>query len=224
MADAPKVAAASVEIAAPSPAPAAPVEALSQPMTASNSSSSNQPPSDMGTYGTRSRNRGAARPNYAEDKELETEFDVIASPKESNGRKGTKTAEGTNLEAAQANIARKGAILEADANVLLQNYHKEPIPGTLTFPANPAPISGQSSKKRKATNQSTPNASLQPQQYLPMNGLPAAQANTRRASMAAHAAGGFRESNMMSFEGCGSRLKNKKLVADDGTVLQTNGK
>jgi len=29
---------------------------------------------------------------------------------------------------------------------------------------------------------------------------------------------------MLSFEDCGGRLNGKKLVADDGTVLEVNGK
>jgi hypothetical protein len=41
--------------------------------------------------------------------------------------------------------------------------------------------------------------------------------------MATQATGGFGDSNMLSFDGCGSRLKGKKLVADDGTVLEVNG-
>lgn len=35
---------------------------------------------------------------------------------------------------------------------------------------------------------------------------------------------GFSETNMMTFEYCGARLKNNILIADDGTVLAANGK
>lgn len=46
----------------------------------------------------------------------------------------------------------------------------------------------------------------------------------RKTSMAAQVVAEFRESNMLSFDDCGGRLKGKKLIADDGTVLEVNGK
>jgi hypothetical protein len=196
----------------------------SQPMTASNSTSSNPPPSDMGAYGTRSRNR-TGRPNYAEDKELDTEFDMMISAKETNGRKASRAVDSTNSDSGRAPTStRKNAAPEVDQNLIMQNQLKESIPGTLTFSANPSSTVGQSSKKRKAANQqSTATSNLQASHQASLNGVPTPQAVTRRASMAAHIAGGFRESNMVSFDNCGSRLKAKKLVADDGTVFQVNG-
>jgi hypothetical protein len=35
--------------------------------------------------------------------------------------------------------------------------------------------------------------------------------------------GGYGETNMLTFESCGARLKDGKMVADDGTVLEVNG-
>jgi hypothetical protein len=196
--------------------------AESQPMTASTSTSSNLPPIDPGTYGTRSRNRtGNPRPNYAEDRDMDMDFEMTVTT--SSGRKPAKTIESGNQDNGRA-VSATHKTSETDQNVIMQGHHKEPIPGTLTFSANPSSASGPPSKKRKAANQSTTNANLQVQQQASANGVPTPQAITRRASMAAHAAGGFRESNMLSFENCGSRLKSKKLVADDGTVLQVNGK
>src|ERR1700709_2427937 len=64
----------------------------SQPMTATGSSSSLQPPLENGDsaasgYGTRSRNRtGGARPNYAEDKEVDLEIEAAAKPSRTSKR------------------------------------------------------------------------------------------------------------------------------------------
>ena len=206
--------------------------AESQPMTASNSTSSNPSTKDLGSsgagsaipYGTRSRNRtGASRPNYAEDKELDAEFEVTSSAKESIGRKAARTADPMGIPDAgrAAHNARKDYGSDPDQTLTIQSHYKEPIPGTSTFSANPAVTSaGQSSKKRKAGVQL---ATSQAQQPMPTPSVPAAQTITRRASMAAQAMAGFRETNMLTFENCACRLKNKRLVADDGTVLEVNG-
>ena len=207
--------------------------AESQPMTASNSTSSNPSANDgvgSGTgaatpYGTRSRNRtGTSRPNYAEDKELDTEFEVAASSKE--GRKATRGADPTLVmtldPGRSANNARKNQGPEVDQIVAVQNHYKEPIPGTSTFSANPTTTApaGQPSKKRKANGPPATNG-LQPQMQIPNQGT--VSAVTRRASIAAQGLVGSRETNMLSFDDCGSRLKDKKLFADDGTVLEVNG-
>ena len=213
-------------------APVAPT-AESQPMTASNSSSSHPPAIDgagSGTgsaapYGTRSRNRtGTSRPNYAEDKELDAEFEIGPSSKE--GRKanwGVDPTPATTADTGKSAVnGRKNQALEADQMVAGQSHYKEPIPGTSTFSANPttsAPA-GQPSKKRKANGTPVTN-NLQPQMLNVNDG--AVPAITRRASIAAQGLVWTRETNMLSFDDCGSCLKDKKLVADDGTVLEVNG-
>jgi len=202
--------------------------AESQPMSASNSHASNLSIKDSAgsgsaaPYGTRSRNRtGASRPNYAEDKELDAEFEITATTKEPSGRKARATDAGASEGGKSTNSTRKGAAPEGEQNSTVQNHYKDPIPGTSTFSANPAAGSGttQTSKKRKAASQST---SSQAQQASSHTNLPA-QTVTRRASMAVQVATGFRETNMLTFENCAGRLKGKKLVADDGTILQVNG-
>jgi len=212
-------------------------EATSQPMTASNSMSSNPSSKDVGTgaapYGTRSRNRtGNSRPNYAEDKEMDADFEIAPSGKET-GRKAIKAADAAAAAAAaQSNALEPGKSVPStkksntidNEQVTMQNHHKDPIPGTSTFSANPTTPSAtaQPSKKRKANGQPTTTAS-QPQAQPAATSNPSIQAVTRRASMAAQVAAGFRESNMLTFDNCGARLKDKKLVADDGTILQVNG-
>ena len=200
--------------------------AVSQPMTASNSNSSNPSIKDIGTgsaapYGTRSRNRtGTSRPNYAEDKELDTEFEVTSTVKDNLGRKARATDTNTSEAGKPANFNRKGAAPEGDQLASLQSHYKDPIPGTSTFSANPtAAAVPTQSKKRKAAAQST---TYQTQQGSSQTTLPV-QTVTRRASMAAQVAAGFRETNMLTFENCAGRLKGKKLVADDGTIFEVNG-
>ncbi|PMD31139.1 hypothetical protein L207DRAFT_640895 [Hyaloscypha variabilis F] len=205
--------------------------AESQPMTASNSTSSilsakEAPVNGAGAavpYGTRSRNRtGTSRPNYAEDKELDAEFDAPSSSKEANGRKVGRVGDASNAvdTARLTTPARKIPVPEAEHTLTIQSHYREPIPGTSTFSANPA-ATGPShhSKKRKATSQTTP---LQPQPQILASHLATPQAVTRRASLAAHVLTGFRDSNMLSFDDCAGRLSGKRLVADDGTVLEVN--
>lgn len=203
----------------------------SQPMTASNSASSHPSTKDATSngagpatsYGTRSsRNRtGGARPNYAEDKEVDIEFEP-PSIKETTGRKGKAVVDQSIHDAPkQTSSARKIAAVDDDPTTLSQSHHKEAIPGTLTFSANPIPVAG-SSKKRKATSNAT---SAQPNLAVPTQSANHSQAVTRRASIMAHNLNGFQDSNMLSFEDCGARLtEDNKLVADDGTVLQVNGR
>jgi hypothetical protein len=183
--------------------------AESQPMTASNS--------------TRSRNRtGTSRPNYAEDKEIDAEFEAPYS-KDANMRKAARVGDAGNAvdTARSTNLVRKNPVPEIEHTPTIQSHYKETIPGTSTFSANPAATgSSHHSKKRKATSQPT---TFQPQPQAPAQNLATPQAVTRRASMAAQVVAGFRDSNMLSFEGCAGRLSGKRLVADDGTVLEVNG-
>jgi len=204
--------------------------AESQPMTASNSTSSDPSLKDAASsgtgpavpYGTRSRNRtGTSRPNYAEDKEPDAEFEIAPNSKDINGRKpGRATEPGSTADTGRpTSTTRKAAGTEPDLALPVQSHYKEPIPGTSTFSANPAATgTSSSSRKRKATAQpATLQPSTQGLQLTP-------QAVTRRASMAAQVAAGFRDSNMLTFENCAGRLKGKRLVADDGTILEVNGR
>jgi hypothetical protein len=204
----------------------------SQPMTASNSTSSNPSTKEAASgstgaavpYGTRSRNRtGTSRPNYAEDKEIDAEFEIPSSSKDINGRKAARVGDVGNVTEAPkpTNSARKIPAPEMEHTLTIQSHYKEPIPGTSTFSANPA-ATGPShySKKRKATSQPS---TFQPQLQVPIQNPATPQAVTRRASMAAQVVAGFRDSNMLSFENCAGRLSGQRLVADDGTVLEVNG-
>ena len=204
----------------------------SQPMTASNSASSDISAKEATLngagaavpYGTRSRNRtGISRPNYAEDKELDAEFEAPASSKDANGRKAARVGDtGIALDIVRStNPARKVPAPEAEHTLAIQSHYKEPIPGTSTFSANPSAIgSSHHPKKRKATSQTT---TFQPQPQFPASHLATPQAVTRKASLAAQVLTGFRDSNMLSFDTCAGHLSGNRLVADDGTILEVNG-
>jgi hypothetical protein len=206
-------------------------EAVSQPMTASSSTSSNPSSKDATTgtaspYGTRSRNRaGISRPNYAEDREMEMEFEAQPAREEESRKiaRSTDPRPTTTLDSnGPANMSRRTSTIDNNANGY--NLQKDHIPGTSTFAANPtAVVAAPASKKRKATGQPTPNGSTI---LLPIisTASTGSQANTRRASIATQSGTAFRDSNMLSFDDCGGHVKDGKLVADDGTILGVNGK
>lgn len=206
--------------------------AVSQPMTASTSSSSSNPSlkdATTGTaspYGTRSRNRaGVSRPNYAEDRETEIEFDVQPVG-EDDTRKVVRTSTSdsrstTTQEPVGSTTGRRAPQIDYNHNG--QALSKDHIPGTSTFSANPsAGVATQPSKKRKATGQPVSNcaSTLLPNINSASSG---SQINTRRASIATQSVKAFRESSMLSFDNCAGRLKDGKLIADDCTTLGVNG-
>lgn len=206
--------------------------AVSQPMTASTSTSSNPSLKDNGTgtaspYGTRSRNRGgASRPNYAEDRETEMDFEIQTPAKDDDSRKTARSTEprpATTVEAARPSSAsRKQPTAQLEYNGTGQSTAKDHIPGTSTFSANPAVASSmQPSKKRKATSQSA--ATALNQQSSAITSALGGQTVTRRASIAAQAQSAYRDSSMLSFDNCSAHLKDGRLVADDGTTLEING-
>lgn len=196
----------------------------SEPMSASNSASSGFSVKDVNTgvgssaipYGTRSRNRtGASRPNYAEDKEMDAEFETYPSL---NGRKAVRANDGANTAEVGSSVTPQQLPTTSDHSHPTPSHYREPIPGTSTFSANPT--AAANSKKRKAATQalSTPH-----QLQAPIPGASTSQSAIRRSSTAAPTTVGFRDSNMLSFDQCGGQLKGKKLIADDGTVLEVNG-
>ncbi len=200
-------------------------ESQVQSVTASGSTSTAATPKDATAgafgpaipYGTRSRNRtGTARPNYAEDKELDTEFDFTSTSKEASGRKPAKA---TDSGTTAAN-PRKNAVPEPDLTPTAPNHYKDPIPGTSTFSANPTVPGGpHHPKKRKAATHEKGSHHPSPAPHIS-----AANTSNRKSGLAEQPTSSLSDSNMLSFEGCGAHLKDDKLEADDGTVLQVNGK
>lgn len=98
-----------------------------------------------------------------------------------------------------------------------------------------------SSKKRKAAAQSGTSAAPSPAAATTgtAQGAPSSSTTTRRSNatgantaavpsvttaLTGSAGSGYKETNLLSFENCGARPTNGLMIADDGTILQRNGK
>ncbi|KFY45998.1 hypothetical protein V494_00656, partial [Pseudogymnoascus sp. VKM F-4513 (FW-928)] len=153
---------------------------------------------------------------------MDMEFEIQPPAKEDDTRKAARAADARpNVvePAAAGPTGRKATGTAPDQNSTAQLPPKDHIPGTSTFSANmpaanPAP---PPSKKRKAAANpasSTPNGN-----HSGGNGGAAAANGKHSAQQNSQA---YKESFMLTFENCGARLQDGKLVADDGTVLGTN--
>lgn len=206
----------------------------SQPMTKTSSSSSI--PSGMATntadnvgpspYGTRSRNKaGNARPNYAEDREMDTEYDWAAAKKSqaSGGAVPLGQAQaGDSDRSTGVNTRRSSntAPLSATSKAGPAGNAKDGIPGTSSFSLNSeaiAPPLPATSKKRKA-----PGGGVAASAASQHSGQAASHGTSRRATTTVSSAR-HRETNMLTFENSQGYLKDGKLKADDGTLLGING-
>ncbi|KAI0537610.1 hypothetical protein GGR58DRAFT_343296 [Xylaria digitata] len=209
--------------------------ANTQPMSKSNSVASNSLSKDAmagpSPYGTRSRNRGQARPNYAEDRDLDVEMeDAFPEKKEEEHKKGMRQVNSATNGTGDANktaasSSRKSAAADDSKTTSSHGASKDAQSTTpaITNATGPTASSG-SSKKRKATTQATTN-NVHSQASTPTpTPTSLAVTGTRRsaAQAAAHASAGYRETNMLSFEKCGGIPKDGKMIADDGTVLEVN--
>ena len=206
--------------------------AESQSMTAMSSSSSSTsvlPTSSSNEaaapspYGTRSRNRNVNnRPNYAEDHEMDMEYEWTSTKKNQADTTATNASRSVEAELRSVNGGRRS--LTAGTNGSLSGKmgtpgsgtsSKDYIPGMSTFSVNsdaPAALS----KKRKAPGNQSSSSSVTPQRR-------SSTTSTRRAAMANQSGASSGESNMLTFESSQCFLQNGSLVADDGTQLSVNG-
>ncbi|KAF9735883.1 hypothetical protein PMIN03_009745 [Paraphaeosphaeria minitans] len=219
-----------VQMANGSPAPTE--QALqSQPMSATASNSPNAATKESteapaAPYGTRSRNRPErkSRVNYAEDVELDFEMAPDPTNGNSNGNGSEPPSRGSAVtESGQAAGAggKKGAGAgQGNASWGASGPNAKDIPpnantpGTSTLPASPAttPAPQPQPKRRKnaASHATTPSHA---------NGAAPSQPSARRAQ---NAVASPRETNMLTFENSGARLKDGCLVADDGQTVAIN--
>lgn len=177
-------------------------------------------------YGTRSRrNRtGNARPNYAEDRELDMDYDW--APASKKARDSSTSASSTKLQSEEpenfgVNTRRRSlttAILPTPSKGSNSATAKDHIPGLSSFSLNPESSEAPQapSKKRKAPG-ALPAAAATTSTVTT-----AGQSASRKTSKSTTAAGS-RSTNMLSFETSQGFLKNGKLTADNGTVLAVNG-
>ncbi|KAI4247716.1 MAG: hypothetical protein L6R40_001302 [Gallowayella cf. fulva] len=203
-------------------------------MTSTSSASSTRPApvqltmEDNGPspYGTRSRHRtGNARVNYAEDRELDMDYDWAPASKKARG--SSTSASSTNLQAedndtAGVNTRRRSlttAILPPASKGGNTNLSKEQIPGLSSFSVHPGASASapQPSKKRKAPG-TVPAA---PASTSTMPNAANNQVGPRKAAPVA-STNGSRTTNMLSFDVSQGFLKNGELKADDGTALAVN--
>ncbi|KAI9166974.1 E3 ubiquitin-protein ligase SNT2 [Paramyrothecium foliicola] len=171
---------------------------------------------DSGTpYGTRSRNRtGNPRPNYAEDKDIDTDvYDYYHDKKDSEPKKTSRQSGATSGgDAARGSTStRKPVPDDAKSGPPSQNGSKEQNAGGGATNASQATqaASGavQPSRKRKAAAQQAGGGT----------------ASTKKTGNAAQNTGtAWPESNMLTFDNCKARPENGRMVADDGTVLEPN--
>ncbi|KAL8903319.1 MAG: hypothetical protein Q9207_004007 [Kuettlingeria erythrocarpa] len=180
----------------------------------------------LAPYGTRSRNRtGNARPNYAEDRELDVDYEWAPASKKARG--SSTSASSTNMQSEEpecsgVNTRRRSlttAALPAASKTSNPVTPKEQIPGMSSFAVNPEPTEATQvpSKKRKA-----PGTAPAAFANATTNMVTPTSHNTARKTAKAASLNGSRLTNMLTFETHRGYLKNGKLTADDGTVLAVN--
>ena len=171
-------------------------------------------------YGTRSRNRtGSSRPNYAEDREPDMDYEHTSNKKHyaSNNTISTKLvdekAQGHGGRRAASNPAGSANHKATGNSTVFRDY----IPGMSSFSVNVNHDTGgpQPAKKRK-THGSNGQKAVQ-------GGSGYTQAAEVRPQYASSLVKHLRSNNVYSFENSKGCLKNGKLQADDGTSFELNG-
>lgn len=189
-------------------------------------------------YGTRSRNRTAnSRPNYAEDKDIEMDmYDYYPDKKDSDaGKKPSRQTNGVgNGETARANgSSRKNAAAAADDSKATpsQNGSQDAKSGGTIHASQATSGTGtsQPSRKRKAAANQNGGAAAAASTATSAAATPPASttAASKKNALAAQAqlqGMTWPESNMLTFETCKGLPDNGRMVADDGTVLEANGR
>ena len=180
-------------------------------------------------YGTRSRNRtGNTRPNYAEDREFDIEYEWNPNKKAQSAYNvslpnGSHSGGGDKVSSAMTRRSSATALHGTMPNNKnpTQSMQNSIIPGMSSFSAYSDPSGSAAppapSRKRKAPG--TGSATTQVPPAATLSTVPSAP---RRNGLSPQA-NRLRPTNLMTFETCQGYLKNGKLKADDGTVLAVNG-
>lgn len=186
-------------------------------------------------YGTRSSKRPGrgTRVNYAEDKDLDMTDYVDTASKGNGDHNKSRTASATASATANAPIPSKDGAPRPTAPPM-----RKPLPSTESGkPASLGKEHPQHNHAGAAASSSSTASSATTQQPSKKRKATAAVSTAKDSSsngvsvqkpsgvLIDHlGATGFSETNMMTFENCGARLKNNILTADDGTLLTMNGK
>lgn len=201
-------------------------ELQSHSMTSTNSAEPEvADPASTGTsgtpapYGTRSRGRNAApRPNYAEDRDTDMDFEISSYPASKSAKRAAGSASHqpvnglrTDGEKAPNSHSRKNPPTANGSHA--SSPGKDAIPGTSSFSAKPDDNStahSASRKRKQPPNSANSNAN---------NG----HASKKVFTTAPDTVQNKGYSNMVTFETHGAYLKNGKLKADDGSTYAVNG-
>ncbi|KAL8823384.1 MAG: hypothetical protein Q9191_005906, partial [Dirinaria sp. TL-2023a] len=169
-------------------------------------------------YGTRSRHRtGNSRPNYAEDRDIDGEYEWPTTKKSQAPPASTPSSQSQTVDSDKSsgiNTRRSSTTASAaPGSKQVTSTSKDQIPGMSSFSLggeNPTSAPPPTRKRKAPGSNAAPNTSAGTE-YIPAHG------NTRKLVVAS--ASHSRETNMMSFEGSGAYLRDGKLEADDGTIL-----
>ncbi len=169
-------------------------------------------------YGTRSRNRtGSSRPNYAEDKDYDTEMYDVDHEKASGDLKKSARQVATatsNGEGPRATAGSRKSLGDEAKQSPSQNGSKEQNTNGQTPNASQATAgASQPSRKRKAAANAQQAS----------NGTVSVSNKRSGAGTQNFTATSWSETNMLTFTNTRARPQNGRLVADDGTVLEANG-
>lgn len=199
-------------------------------------------------YGTRSRNRnGGARPNYAEDRDIDVDlYDHYSDRRDDDSKKtGTRQASFSNSAAQAAprsgiGSSRKplppddtkhhGASQHSTSTTKDQQSQAQAAPSAATGNTANGSTSTKS-KKRKADasaaasggSQAPSSPAANPSGAQKRQGGSGSNNASGSDGTASARDGGYADTNLLTFEKCKAVLKNGKMVADDGTVLEVNG-
>ncbi|XWW92097.1 hypothetical protein V2A60_000019 [Cordyceps javanica] len=199
-------------------------------------------------YGTRSRNRnGNARPNYAEDKDIEMDnYDFYDKTQGEAPKKSSRLATSTSTSTSTSTTASSSAATNGgETSGRVAAGGRKPLTGSAPGSDDSKTAASQShgaagsnghasggasasssvvvSRKRKAVNGSaaqaaTAAASTTTSTASGQSARRAVSSSTAQSTPAAI----WPDTNMLTFENCKARPQNGRLVADDGTVLQAN--
>ena len=208
----------------------------SQPMTKTSSSSSVAPDQQANNsmdangaspYGTRSRNRtGNARPNYAEDRELEMDFEWTSSKKTQAAANSTIPSNilpGDNDKPSATNTRRSSTTAPVGPittnKPVTANPQNNNLPGMSSFSVYPETTTGPTAPSRKRKAPGIGPVTTHTSSALTQTSVAGISRRVAPPSNASR----LRTTNLMTFENCQGYLKNGKLRADDGTTLAVNG-
>ena len=174
-------------------------------------------------YGTRSRHRtGNSRPNYAEDRDIDGEYEwpttkKSQAPPASTPSSQPQTADSDKSSGINTRRSSTAASATPGNKQVTSTTSKDQIPGMSSFSLsgeNATSVPPPTRKRKAPGSNAAPNSSAGTE-HIPAHG------NTRKLVVAS--ASRSRETNMMSFEGSEAYLKDGKLEADDGTILAVDG-